>query len=152
VLGTHDGFPSYELYINGTRVYQHDPIPAGEGPGALFPPSDRRVSIPWTRLAGIETNRWTNPTSNGFPIDASPWEWSGKNQTEKAANKDAADLFCEWKNHDHASSWTIGKDEAIASRGTQRFSTNNPGQPRYCDFCRWHIKQISCARRTKVPV
>lgn len=26
--GAHDGFPAYEIYINGTPVYQHDPGPA----------------------------------------------------------------------------------------------------------------------------
>ena len=92
-------------------------------------------------------NLWPNPTRNGFPIEATRWEWPKENQVETVANKDAADLFCKWKNYDYASSWTIGKDEAIASRGTQRFSTSNPGQPRYCDFCRWHIRVISCVRR-----
>ncbi|VVT00443.1 hypothetical protein [Erythrobacter sp. EC-HK427] len=33
--GSHDGFPAYELYIDGTAVYAHDPIEAGETPWSL---------------------------------------------------------------------------------------------------------------------
>ena len=28
ILGAHDGFPAYEIYINGTRIHKHDPGPA----------------------------------------------------------------------------------------------------------------------------
>ena len=31
IVGRHDGFPAYEIYINGTRVYAHDPLVTGEG-------------------------------------------------------------------------------------------------------------------------
>ena len=36
IEGIHDGFPAYEIYINGKRVYQHDPLATGEGLGSLF--------------------------------------------------------------------------------------------------------------------
>ncbi|MBC6478536.1 MAG: hypothetical protein GDA56_12900 [Hormoscilla sp. GM7CHS1pb] len=45
ISGSHDGFPAYELYINGERVYEHDPREAEKGPLDLFPPNDD-VSIP----------------------------------------------------------------------------------------------------------
>lgn len=50
ISGTHDGFPAYEIYINGTRVYQHDPMATGDGPGSLFPPEEYTISIPLTPL------------------------------------------------------------------------------------------------------
>lgn len=36
VLGTHDGFPSYELYINAKRVYDYDVGKSALGPLHLF--------------------------------------------------------------------------------------------------------------------
>jgi hypothetical protein len=47
VMGSHDGFPAYELYIDGQRVYAHDPIAAGASPMALLPPSDIDVDTDW---------------------------------------------------------------------------------------------------------
>jgi hypothetical protein len=55
VLGTHDGFPAYELLINGNLVYTYDPIKAGKSPASLIPPSDQRVSIPWTKVPPYPT-------------------------------------------------------------------------------------------------
>jgi hypothetical protein len=41
--GTHDGFPAYELFINGKRFHEYDPRNiAGLGPLALFGQSDRQ--------------------------------------------------------------------------------------------------------------
>ena len=37
ISGSHDGFPAYEIYINGTRVYEHDPLATGDGLGSLTP-------------------------------------------------------------------------------------------------------------------
>ncbi|HYH64281.1 MAG TPA: SH3 domain-containing protein [Urbifossiella sp.] len=37
VVGTHDRFPSYELYINARRVYEYDVSNAKLGPFGLFP-------------------------------------------------------------------------------------------------------------------
>jgi hypothetical protein len=31
LIGTHDGFPAYELYINDQPIYQYDPAAAGRG-------------------------------------------------------------------------------------------------------------------------
>lgn len=50
VLGTHDGFPAYEIEINNNLVYLHNPIKTGETPASLFPPSEHRVSIPWKKV------------------------------------------------------------------------------------------------------
>lgn len=48
ISGSHDGFPAYEVYINGTRVHHYDPYATGEGPGSLGPPEEKTVSIPVT--------------------------------------------------------------------------------------------------------
>jgi len=40
LYGTHDGFPWHEVYVNSTRVYEHDPCCTGEGPDSLFGEGD----------------------------------------------------------------------------------------------------------------
>lgn len=48
VDGAHDGFPAYEIYVNGTTIYQHDPGPApyefGKDVRKLLPPLDIAVA------------------------------------------------------------------------------------------------------------
>ena len=34
--GIHDGFPAYEVYINGRRIYGHNPVQANQTPFSLF--------------------------------------------------------------------------------------------------------------------
>ncbi|WP_322520692.1 hypothetical protein SR882_07800 [Guyparkeria halophila] len=34
--GQHDGFPAYELYLNGQLAYAHDPVATGHTPASLF--------------------------------------------------------------------------------------------------------------------
>ena len=46
----HDGFPAYEAYVTadggaGVAVYTYDPIAAGEGISALFPPMDESGNV-----------------------------------------------------------------------------------------------------------
>lgn len=48
IQGTHDGFPAYEIYINGQRVYECDPLANGDSPRSLYPPQDKRASVSWT--------------------------------------------------------------------------------------------------------
>jgi hypothetical protein len=45
--GSHDGFPAYELYVNGQRVYAYDPVAAGDDPIALMAPEDVDVDTNW---------------------------------------------------------------------------------------------------------
>jgi hypothetical protein len=45
-----DGFPSYELKLNGTPVLDHDCIVTSQGPSDLVPPMDRSKITPWTTL------------------------------------------------------------------------------------------------------
>ncbi len=45
IEGSHDGFLAYEIYINGTRVFEHDPLAPGEGLGALGPPMEHDINI-----------------------------------------------------------------------------------------------------------
>ena len=40
LTGQHDGFPAYEIYINHTRVYEHDPLATGDTGRSLLPPDD----------------------------------------------------------------------------------------------------------------
>jgi hypothetical protein len=44
LVGNHKGFPAYEVYINHTRVYEHDPLVTGEGLGSLALPMNHPVS------------------------------------------------------------------------------------------------------------
>jgi hypothetical protein len=46
--GDHDGFPAYEVYIGNNRVYEHDPIAAGQTPVSLGPPME--FSVPSTKI------------------------------------------------------------------------------------------------------
>jgi hypothetical protein len=41
IAGTHDGFPSYEVYVNGKPLYQFNAI----DPSALFPGSDQTIQV-----------------------------------------------------------------------------------------------------------
>lgn len=46
----HDGFPAYEAYVTanggaGVKVYRYNPIAAGEGLSALFPPMDKSGNV-----------------------------------------------------------------------------------------------------------
>jgi len=50
VKGSHDGFPAYELYVAGKRVYEYDPEPVGESPYALSPPEDRSVDTGYVEI------------------------------------------------------------------------------------------------------
>lgn len=36
VSGSHDGFPAYEMYLNGTAVHLYDPVASGRTPDALL--------------------------------------------------------------------------------------------------------------------
>jgi hypothetical protein len=44
IEGSHDGFPAYEIYINGKRVYQYDPLATGDGLGSLFPDEEYDIN------------------------------------------------------------------------------------------------------------
>jgi len=44
VVGDHDGFPAYELYIDGTLVHSYDPRISGTGPSALWGTSDEKAN------------------------------------------------------------------------------------------------------------
>jgi len=44
LTGSHDGFPAYEMYVNGTAIYTYDPAAAGRGLSALCIGGNARVS------------------------------------------------------------------------------------------------------------
>lgn len=45
VSGDHDGFPAYELYLDGRLVYSHDPVALNQTPVSLFPPAEFDVDF-----------------------------------------------------------------------------------------------------------
>ena len=60
VIGDHDGFPAYELYVDGVRIYCYDPIAAGKSPASLFGQGDIKVNTGW-----IDIQLDTGLTSGG---------------------------------------------------------------------------------------
>ena len=51
IYGSHDGFPSHEISINGTLILNHDPVALNQGPGSLAPPAEFTVSKrEWIKL------------------------------------------------------------------------------------------------------
>jgi hypothetical protein len=51
VLGDHDAFPNYEIYIGGRAVYQYGH--GQHGPSQLFPPLEKAIAevgaLPWPK-------------------------------------------------------------------------------------------------------
>ena len=43
LVGRHDGFPAYEVYIGSKLIYEHDPLVTGEDIGSLFDPLEHDV-------------------------------------------------------------------------------------------------------------
>lgn len=54
--GQHDGFPAYEVYLNGHPVYQYNPETRGASPTNLAPPMDQNFA----------TNKDAFSTEKGF--------------------------------------------------------------------------------------
>lgn len=52
VSGDHDGFPAYELYLDGRLVYSHDPVAQSQTPVSLFPPAEFDVDFVTSLSAG----------------------------------------------------------------------------------------------------
>lgn len=52
VSGDHDGFPAYELYLDGRLVYSHDPVAQSQSPVSLFPPAEFDVDFVTALSAG----------------------------------------------------------------------------------------------------
>lgn len=50
IEGDHDGFPSYELYVEQTRVYEHNSVAADQTPLSLSPPSEFDVDTAWVDI------------------------------------------------------------------------------------------------------
>jgi hypothetical protein len=47
LIGSHDGFPAYEVYVARQRIYGYDPAAAGADPISLMPPQDVDVDTGW---------------------------------------------------------------------------------------------------------
>ncbi|MBW4493143.1 MAG: carboxypeptidase-like regulatory domain-containing protein [Oscillatoria princeps RMCB-10] len=50
IEGEHDGFPAYEIYINGELAHHYDPQGKFWGPYNLFGSGDVSVNVPWTKI------------------------------------------------------------------------------------------------------
>ena len=46
----HDGFPAYELYVNGVQVYTYNPANTGQGLSALRGGMDVCWDSPWMEV------------------------------------------------------------------------------------------------------
>lgn len=57
IIGTHDGFPAHEVYINGEPIYTHDPVAAGKGPLSMFGVGDTSAGTDWVTVARMYTVR-----------------------------------------------------------------------------------------------
>jgi len=57
VNGSHDGFPAHEVYVNRQRVYGYDPVAAGKGPTALFPPMGISVDTAWAGVSAYAASQ-----------------------------------------------------------------------------------------------
>lgn len=72
--GNHDLFPAYELYINGSRVYQYDPTSSSIGPAGLLlglinlPFTKTSVNINWKDVPN--SNQPTYPNDPNCPLAA----------------------------------------------------------------------------------
>ena len=53
VSGKHDGFPAYELYIDGMLAYSHDPVLAGKTPWDLLGAYDVRPYSNWRNISSL---------------------------------------------------------------------------------------------------
>ncbi len=95
--GKHDRFPGYELYVNKTQVWSHDPRANGDTPFALFGISQREASFQATitknrvennifyperqndKKIGPPPSRLTNPPSD----TGTPTGWSGDKSNKR---------------------------------------------------------------------
>jgi hypothetical protein len=50
LVGAHDGFPAYELYLNGTMVWSYDPSISGGSPLSLVGKGERKVVPRWAQV------------------------------------------------------------------------------------------------------
>lgn len=48
--GSHDGFPSYSLVVNGMEIYSHDCVAEAQDPSDLAPPMEYSVDVDWRSL------------------------------------------------------------------------------------------------------
>ena len=97
-------------------------------------------------ISGIShaaTQTFNNPIYNGVPIDITPSNWDGNNESK--ANEDAANLLCEWQGFSYALSWETTQTGSLADHGTYRFDPNG-GSPSYCSFCKWYFSKVRCVK------
>jgi hypothetical protein len=71
VSGTHDGFPAYEVFINGKLRYSYDPRDTNERPESLFPPMEHDIDN--ETVEGTPKPPWYQPYlpypfNRGFPF------------------------------------------------------------------------------------
>ncbi len=56
VIGDHDGFPAYELYLEGNLIYSHDPVAEDQTPASLIAPSEYNVDTGWKPVPSTKTD------------------------------------------------------------------------------------------------
>jgi len=93
--------------------------------------------------AMAETRSWRAPQISGYPVDATPAEWNGQDETNAVAA--AAHLFCRRANYSYAIRWSLERDQDVTENGTMRLSSRG-GAPSLCETCRWNLAKITCGR------
>ena len=67
--GKHDGFPAFELYIDGTRVYCYDPLIRGKSPQYLFFTLDESFNLgDWKNISSAEECKLSPGIRVNYPI------------------------------------------------------------------------------------
>lgn len=92
---------------------------------------------------------FSDPTFRWAPIDATPWEWDGKDKAQ--GNRQSAQLFCKWKGFSYLRTWST--DETDPRPGRYRFSTSSPPStdPTWCAWCGWKLKSVTCSDSPPTP-
>ncbi|WP_194745187.1 YiiX/YebB-like N1pC/P60 family cysteine hydrolase [Thermaurantiacus tibetensis] len=69
VVGTHDGFPAHELYVNGVRLVAHDPVAAGSSPWDLADLRGVEVRTGWTPVGRVAASLGLAAPAEAFAGD-----------------------------------------------------------------------------------
>ncbi|MEE9210473.1 MAG: hypothetical protein V3U23_08460, partial [Kiloniellales bacterium] len=68
VEGDHDGFPAYELYVDRSLIYSHDPVAADQTPLSLLPPKEFDVNTAWVDIGPATCKSTTTQSLGGLPL------------------------------------------------------------------------------------
>ena len=131
VDGEHDGFPAHELYINGQRVHHYDPVAAGNGPTALFPPCDQTVQTSWIAVRSSTASAQGLSAGGARALDADDWSinWDEVEQipqpTDMSCWATAAAMLVGWRDRQCVSPEMLAQCNGLASSLTGGLAPGN---------------------------